>query len=307
MPLNIGEDLTAAASAGTKRSIKLSIHVTGLTAKHGLTIKVNGKTLQGEKISDALDDQPKDVWLKFVPDVKLFKLGENLVEATLTQPGGTVKIDQIKLDVRYPKESMRDSANWEGKYEANVLPTDPSEGWIKKNSPVGTVSRGILTLGHKSGNEGDGYKKENLPGSKRGMSIEYRIRVTAGPGTGKAFRSHSPNAPSIGRGLGETYFELGDFGTKPYVAAWKHSKPYAAYNIDISKFHTYRYTYTADSPIVSLYVDDNPTAVATAASGGCGFKPPSYIEFWPYDSSVIELDYLRWTTTGAYAPPSASE
>jgi hypothetical protein len=45
---------------------------------------------------------PQSAWIECTPDAKLFKLGENLIEADVKKPPTqTIKIDQIRLDVRY--------------------------------------------------------------------------------------------------------------------------------------------------------------------------------------------------------------
>ena len=298
--LLVGEDLTVPAPAGTTRSLKLHIRVSGLTAGHGLMVKVNGNALEGVTYSTVPDDTPKNILLMSVPSPPLFKVGKNPVEATLARANGPVQIEQVALHVLYPKESMRDSANWEAGYEADMLPSD--DGWVQRNNPVGTVADGVLILGDKSDGR-DGYRKENVLSAKHGMSIEYRIRVTAGPETGTVFDSRHPNAPSPGLGLGEAIFKLADFGPKAYARAGRYGKPFVTRAIDISEWHTYRCTYAVDAGMTTLYVDDNPTPVGSAQGTGCGFTPPNFIEFNPSrDDSVIELDWVRWTTTGEYAP-----
>ena len=66
IPLHLGEDFTAAAPAGTRRSLKLRIHQTWVekdpaaltdpTPKHDLVIKVNGRTLPDVRVLPAVRD-----------------------------------------------------------------------------------------------------------------------------------------------------------------------------------------------------------------------------------------------------------
>ena len=99
LPLLIGEDVGSAPPANKKRTLKLRIHVTGLSAAHGLQVQLNGQPLEAMKISPALGENPQGVWLEFSPEPALFKVGENLVTARLKQPSGTVTIDDLGLDV----------------------------------------------------------------------------------------------------------------------------------------------------------------------------------------------------------------
>ena len=79
--------------------LKLRIHFSGLSAGHDLRVDLNGWTLEPQKTSPALGDNPQDVWLEFSPEPKLFKLGENLLATRVENADGTVKIDQVELDV----------------------------------------------------------------------------------------------------------------------------------------------------------------------------------------------------------------
>ncbi len=104
MPLFVGEDLSAAPPQGKQRKLTLRVHVTGLTASHQLTVQVNGQALLAPQVSPPLTHQPQDVWLEYEVSGNIFQPGENDVEARLTGEEalqGTVKIDEVKLQVRY--------------------------------------------------------------------------------------------------------------------------------------------------------------------------------------------------------------
>ena len=83
LPLFLAEDLTSAPSAGKGRSCTLRVRVANLTAEHGLSVELNGKTLQAANMSPSLTNDPQDVWLEFVPDPAMFKIGKNLVTASV--------------------------------------------------------------------------------------------------------------------------------------------------------------------------------------------------------------------------------
>ena len=75
--------------------------MTGLTARHGLEVKLNGKPLEPSQRSPALTDQPQDVWLEFDPRLDVLEVPENLVTARVEQADGEVRIDDIELEFLY--------------------------------------------------------------------------------------------------------------------------------------------------------------------------------------------------------------
>ena len=97
--LLVGEDVRSASPANPSRSIKLRVHVTGLTAKHDLKLEWNGKPLEPAPGSPTVGDAPGEVWLEFSPESSLFKIPENLLTARVNPAVGTVTIDDIQLDV----------------------------------------------------------------------------------------------------------------------------------------------------------------------------------------------------------------
>ena len=104
IPLFVGENLQDPGPAGRRRSLTLRIRMKDLTSIHKLRIALNGKPLGEAEISEALTDQPQEVWMQFVPDRELFHVGENLLTAALAgTAGGTAHqvIDEVRLDVRY--------------------------------------------------------------------------------------------------------------------------------------------------------------------------------------------------------------
>ena len=103
MPLYVGEDLSAPDSSGKQRMLTLRVRAQYLSKQHGLTIAVNGETLTLSTAAPGLADAPCEIWLLYEdlsPD--LFKEGQNLVTASVkNQTDEPVKIDQVRLDVRY--------------------------------------------------------------------------------------------------------------------------------------------------------------------------------------------------------------
>jgi hypothetical protein len=108
MPLWVGEDLSLKVPPGQARELALRVHVIGLTSAHAVEVKVNGAPLSDAKLSEAPGNSPKELWLVFAPDPKVFKKGGNLVTATVRKEAvgqsGPARIDQFRLDVRYTNQ-----------------------------------------------------------------------------------------------------------------------------------------------------------------------------------------------------------
>ena len=87
--------------ADKKTSVTLRLHLTHLTAQHGLQVKLNGQQLKLVTSTPALSDQPQDVWLEYVPALTFFQVPKNLVTASVAHVEGTVKIDNAQLTVLF--------------------------------------------------------------------------------------------------------------------------------------------------------------------------------------------------------------
>ena len=103
MPLYLGEDLSAPNLNGKPRTLMLRVRANDLTALHGLSISVNGATIRQSETVPELGDEAEVVWIYYQGiDGDLFTKGKNLVTAVVkTETAQPVKIDQVRLDVRY--------------------------------------------------------------------------------------------------------------------------------------------------------------------------------------------------------------
>jgi len=103
MPLYVGEDLAAADYSGKKRELTLRVRADSLTARHGLTVADNDMPLNHSRSDPELGEGSAVTWL-YYDDLEgdLFEKGKNLVTAEVkNEAGQPLKIDQIRLDVRY--------------------------------------------------------------------------------------------------------------------------------------------------------------------------------------------------------------
>jgi len=103
MPLYVGEDLSAPDISGRKYTLTLRVRAQYLAGRHELTVAVNGATLTLSRAAPGLADAPCEIWLQYENlQPNLFKKGRNLVTARVNKEmDEPVKIDQVRLDVRY--------------------------------------------------------------------------------------------------------------------------------------------------------------------------------------------------------------
>jgi len=77
----------------------------------------------------------------------------------------------------------------------------------------------------------------------------------------------------------------------------------ATYALNTTSFHTYRFT-TSDVGLLSLYVDNNPTA-AFAVQMEVVDPAANYVDFGTttsYGGGTVQWDSISWTNAGAFAP-----
>ncbi len=110
IPLMLGEGPGQKDAEGMRDgTLRLRLHVKGLTRAQGFTVKVNGRGV-GEAIDFTQPGQKdKGLWLEFSPPAKLFHAGENLIEAALAEhwerTANPPQIDQARLDVKGVSEN----------------------------------------------------------------------------------------------------------------------------------------------------------------------------------------------------------
>ncbi len=103
VPLLVGDHLAAAGESGTIAKLQLELHLTGPVDKDSLVMQINGKGLTGGELATS-DAENSEFELTYTPDPSLFRLGENILTASLgkaTHEGPPVVLRGLKLLVRY--------------------------------------------------------------------------------------------------------------------------------------------------------------------------------------------------------------
>ena len=202
---------------------------------------------------------------------------------------------------------IRNSANWEGSYEATILPDHPSEGWAEVGAPNGTITNGVLSLSNTDG-DWNGYINDGVfaPIEENGFSYEIRFKLSAEPTDFAFYNTYaSVNSTLQFRNDGSGPFVRVSIGTIADSTFNLH------YSIDPTVMHTYRVTVVdVTNPNwigAKLYVDDNPIPVAEATNNAAGGWNPwgsSKMDIYPRAGSTIttSIDWIRWTANGAYEP-----
>lgn len=194
------------------------------------------------------------------------------------------------------------SDTWEGRYECDALPTQ--DGWVAKFAGADNYARadkGLLTIDTLGSNQFPYWLKELNLDVTRGISVEWRVRMkqTEAGDIGSAsvlgIRSISNEKPIdfVGMSISEAAIHCQGMDIKMDAA---------------DRFHIYRLTLDLNS--YKLYVDNNPTAVASGPlKPADGSNPDRGIQFGDHSAetdAAYEVDYIRWTTAGAFVPDAAS-
>ena len=98
--LSVGGDVTSAPPANKQRTLKLRIHIGGITQSHHLQVHLNGRPLEVESALSAPGPEPQKIWFEFAPAAVLFAAAENQLTAKINHTDGSVEIENVELDVR---------------------------------------------------------------------------------------------------------------------------------------------------------------------------------------------------------------
>jgi hypothetical protein len=211
----------------------------------------------------------------------------------------------------YPAEPF--SSDWEGAWEGNTLPFGSGlfeEAWfapkgamssadfeISKTSLDGIVSEPDNTVMNVSSPDALWYKKTIAFNFATGASVEMRFRGNYGTANaGQDFIA-------IGDGTKEIFMNLSypDSMSTGKITFLNQSMAFPMQTVN--GFHTFRLTVLGT--VAKLYIDDSPTASLTAtpqAYGGYGYRLG-----WGDKLMNADFDYVRWTTTGPWSPPTACD
>jgi hypothetical protein len=201
---------------------------------------------------------------------------------------------------------MAGSAQWQYAYEADQTPTDVA--WEPIGSPAGLMLPVLndtcktLELGHTS-DAASGYERNyNHSSSECSIEVRMRLKETADCSLPQIiFRSTGVGESSLRltgpRGATSIIWSLGQ-NNDSSPGGYTHS-------IDVTEWHTYRWTLTKDGSDKiegKLYIDGNPVPVATR-SVSWDWTARNQVGVIPGGDAIVELDSVRWSTLGAFAPP----
>jgi len=197
-----------------------------------------------------------------------------------------------------------DSTTWEGSYEADVLPS--ADGWSNYNGTSSTTQNvGTISVDGGAGGAAGWQLTGGSPfvGSTA-YSLEWRARVLTGDGG-----SNPDMWLTIGNGPGNVDFSQQFRNVSGGDDIWRLASNAGGPDVlppgGVTEWHIYRTTVNTDTTTtlnVSAYLDGSLTPDATGSPtpyAGVG----STFDFFPNQpGDSFEVDYIRWTTTGEFAP-----
>jgi hypothetical protein len=198
--------------------------------------------------------------------------------------------------------SIRDSNNWEGSYECNVMPS--AVGWTcdglpdANNAPLyTTISNGILTF-NTVGSYPDAMSFWEMPlvfdFNSVGISVEFKVKYIGGDAAGSACISViDTHDRYVVMSLDSNIFNLINVGNFPQLL-----------NDD---FHIVRVTMKTGSGNVKVYVDNKlkprmQRDFIEQLSSGFGNTIMFGDQTPSGGNSNWQIDWLRWTLQGTFPP-----
>jgi hypothetical protein len=197
------------------------------------------------------------------------------------------------------------SVTWEGMYEADVLPTDA--GWgegISNANSCAAVADGVLTIDSMGTDRAPYWKRTDVAlDFETGISVEFRLKFDER----EANVSNSACTFLISNSTYMMFFEFGsDRVNLYYVNSNGAEVLYNSYGmITTDGFHTYRLTAKAGIDNLRFYVDNTQVFTGTLQTMA---NPTPLLYFGDVTGGAdakYELDYLRWTSQGAFSLPAS--
>ncbi|MFA5866013.1 MAG: hypothetical protein WC975_15170 [Phycisphaerae bacterium] len=205
-----------------------------------------------------------------------------------------------------PAQDMRFSANWENGWEFD---TDPTGGWsINQGNPdlITTVADGVLTFEPSSAwNVWD----TGLSGNPLGTgdwSIEWRVSVGTSSG-GNPLLYADTNSINENVSFTTGFAGGGQMYGKYQIAPCDTDCSLDSGGWTFPVYHVYRLTRTTGvvGTLFSLYVGEYDNSTATVTKDVLITTKDTTDRFLLGNGTatgLYRIDYIRWTTTGAYVP-----
>jgi hypothetical protein len=194
------------------------------------------------------------------------------------------------------------STTWEGQYNCDYTPDIESE-FVNWGAAAFTsvVGDGTVRLNNHSQNQAAKYGlwgREDVPFSfTTGASLEARVKVNdPGVDANGQWIVLQDASTTVAMRFFSNQFQIdinGNFGFQTVA-------------VDPKQWHTYRVAAATGAGNARLYIDDVLVALedTTLGTGVYGAAPLYFGDITESDGQTCDwsFDYLRWTTSGAYAP-----
>ncbi|MFA5866014.1 MAG: PEP-CTERM sorting domain-containing protein [Phycisphaerae bacterium] len=209
-------------------------------------------------------------------------------------------------------QDMRDSSNWERGFE---FTTDPTSGWSNWNGnpgPVTTVAGGVLNFKPTTGWVLWNTNSGSNPLGTGDWSMEWSVAMVSMTGVAPMLYADINSAAenvNFSTGFGNEGTIYGQYSVSPVSPVGSGVMQTAG--LWFPDYHKYRLTRTAGTgtpvaPVVgysllNMYVDDNPVPIYTLNLAMTAKNSDNMFGFGNGSmTGEFNVDYVRWTTTGAY-------
>ena len=192
-----------------------------------------------------------------------------------------------------PAVVTNDSTTWEGKYEADTLPS--AAGFTATGENYASVSSGILTVNTMGSSAGCFWNRTPGFNLTTGGSIEWRVRLR--------------NANTFS--MVSSYLEMSSTSCGVATSAVSPVQTYTGVgtvsNTGVpslaGQFNTIRLT--AVNGVVKLYVNGQLDTIDNigAPNNSTTYNRLVFGDVTGADDVLFDVDYIRWTTAGAFEPP----
>lgn len=200
------------------------------------------------------------------------------------------------------------SHTWEGSFEGESFPTDGGLFSLltgTENSPNVTVKPGPPTHVEFHPTATVFYTKEVPVDFDSGFSVEWRFRSEGGTANSGQVKLTAYDTGQGEHVVTRLQYPGGNNGTININCCSGPSFPLGMHNalLPNNPYHTFRMTVLGDD--ATLYVDGVSTPMAiTSPAAGTDAGAPHALGGLEFGSKIMhpQFDYIRWTSTGAFAP-----
>ncbi|MFA5866154.1 MAG: hypothetical protein WC975_15890, partial [Phycisphaerae bacterium] len=290
-------------------------HVYRLTRTTGTGV-LGGSIVGYSLVKLYVDDNPVPIFTKNL--AMTTKNSDNWFGFGNGEATGEYNVDYVRWTTAgaYPPVAvaMQDSVNWERGFEFTTDPTSGWSVWYGNPGAVTTVSNGVLNFKPTSQWTLWNTNSGSNPLGTGDWSMEWRMSVVTHTGSGilmYADTNSSRENVNFATGYVGTGQNFGRYNVSPTSPTGDGVMQTGG--LDYPEYHVYRLTRTTGTgtpggsvvgySLVSMYVDDNPVPVFTKNLAMTAKNSDDWFGFGNGDATgEYNVDYVRWTKAGAYAP-----